>query len=87
MLAKPELYKGISFVRISSLPGDQKVKIRENYNRESIIKILKDDSLINDCLVYNEYVNWYNKFIKKLEHDGQTVQQEIQSLELVKKAG
>ena len=60
MLAKPEQYKGISFVRISSLPVDQRAKIRHNCKHESIIKILKDDTLINDCIIYNDYVQWYN---------------------------
>ena len=69
MLAKPEQYKGISFVRISSLPGEQKIKIRQNYNREHIVKILKDNSLINDCIIYNDYVKWYKSFIEKLEND------------------
>ena len=86
MLAKPELYKGISYVRIAALPGDQKVKIRENYSRELIVKILRDDALINDCIIYNDYVKWYNTFIKTLEHNEIKSQQEVPSaLELVKK--
>jgi hypothetical protein len=59
MLADPEHFKGISFVRISSLPAEQKSKIRENFDRELIVKILRDNSLINDCIVYTDYLNWY----------------------------
>ena len=62
MLAKPEHYKGILYIRISALPGEQKDVIRESYSREAIIKILKEDSLINDCILYSDYLNWYKKF-------------------------
>jgi hypothetical protein len=84
MLAKPEQYKGISFIRISSLPVDQRAKIRKDYNRESIIKILKDNTLLNDCIVYDEYVKWYNAANKSR---GQVITSPIQltSLKLIKK--
>lgn len=62
MLAEPEHYKGIIYVRISTLPGDQKIKIRESYNREAIVKILKDNALMNDCILYTEYLMWYKQF-------------------------
>jgi hypothetical protein len=61
MLAEPEHYKGIDFVRLSTLPGEQKSKIRESYHREGIVKIIKDNSLINDCIIYSDYVNWYKQ--------------------------
>lgn len=62
MLAVPEHYKGISFIRISNLPAEQKLVIRENYNSEAIIKIIKDNTLLNDCILYPEYTAWYKKF-------------------------
>jgi hypothetical protein len=62
MLAEPEHYKGILYIRISALPGEQKNSIRSTYNRDSIIKILKEDALINDCILYDDYLNWYKDF-------------------------
>ena len=59
MLAASENYKGIKFVRISSLPLDQKNLIRKSINRREIIKILKEDTLLNDCVQYEHYVTWY----------------------------
>jgi hypothetical protein len=59
MLIEPEHYKGISFVRISMLPTEQKSKIRESLSRELIVKILLDNTLVNDCIVYDDYVSWY----------------------------
>jgi hypothetical protein len=62
MLAEPEHYKGIIYVRISALPGEQKNRIRESYNQESIVKILKDNALINDCILYDDYLTWYKQY-------------------------
>jgi hypothetical protein len=61
ILAKPEHYKGIFFVRLSSLPDEQKLIIRKSHYRESIVKILKDNFLMNDCLIYTDYIKWYNQ--------------------------
>lgn len=59
MLVDPEHYKGISFVRISMLPHEQRIKIRETFSRELIVKILRENTLINDCIVYDDYVSWF----------------------------
>jgi hypothetical protein len=59
MLVDPEHYKGISFVRISMLPAEQRAKIRESFSRELIVKIIRDNALINDCIVYDDYVSWF----------------------------
>jgi hypothetical protein len=63
MLAASENYKGIKFVRISSLPVDQKNQIWKSINDKAIIKILQGDTLLNDCVQYKHYVIWYeNKY-------------------------
>ncbi len=59
MLMASELYKGIKFVRISSLPLDQKNQILQSINPENIIKILHNDILLNDCVQYKHYEAWY----------------------------
>ena len=69
MLANPELYKGISFVRISSLPGWQKSILSEKTHRKRVVKIIRDSSLLNDCIIYNDYVEWYNHFTETLERN------------------
>ncbi len=56
-----ENYKGIEFVRISSLPEDQKSMIWNSFNTQKIIKILRDNELLNDCLQYADYQDWYKK--------------------------
>jgi hypothetical protein len=53
-----ENFKGIEFVRISSLPEDQKRKIWESPLKEKIIKIVKDQTLLNDCIMSQDYNSW-----------------------------
>jgi hypothetical protein len=55
-----ENFKGIEFVRISSLPAEQKEKIWQSFQHDKIIKIVKDKTLLNDCILYNDYVSWLN---------------------------
>lgn len=56
-----ENFKGIEFVRISSLPEDQKEKIWQSFQQDKIIKIVKDQALLNDCILYQDYVSWLNQ--------------------------
>ena len=62
MRAQPENYKGIEFVRISALPEDQKKLIWNSLHEDKIIKILKDDCLLNDCVQFQDYQTWYNQY-------------------------
>lgn len=59
MRVESELYKGIEYVRVSSLPEDQKEKIKTSLPRDKVIKILKDGSLIEDCIQYTDYLAWF----------------------------
>ena len=53
-----ENFKGIEFVRISSLPDEQKEKIWKSFHQDKIFKIVKDKSLLNDCILSHDYVSW-----------------------------
>ncbi len=66
MRATSEVYKGIEFVRISSLPEDQKSAIWSSFDREKIIKILKTDALMNDCILYRDYLDWLGQSRSKV---------------------
>jgi hypothetical protein len=59
-----EVYKGIEFVRISNLPAEQREKIKASLPKEKIIKILKDEMVISDCVQYSDYLRWFNEFDK-----------------------
>ena len=64
MRASSENYKGIEFVRISMLPEEQKKMIWTSLKRDKIIKILKNDCLLNDCVQANDYEQWYTENYK-----------------------
>jgi sensor histidine kinase YesM len=61
-----ENFKGIEYIRISSLPDDQKNRLYKSLNHKLIINILKDDSLMNDCLQYQHYITWYENIYKAI---------------------
>jgi hypothetical protein len=56
-----EIYKGIEFVRISSLGSEEKTQIWQTIQRDKIIKILRDNELLNDCIQYEDYVSWHQQ--------------------------
>lgn len=56
-----ERFKGIEFVRISSMPKDQQARVWESFEREKIFKIVTDQSLLNDCILYNDFAAWEAK--------------------------
>jgi hypothetical protein len=66
MRTASENYKGIEYVRISSLPPDQKNHIYKSLNHKLIINILKDNALLNDCLQYQNYIIWYENIYKTM---------------------
>jgi hypothetical protein len=59
MKAEPSIYKGIAFVRVAELPKAQQELIVRSPVRNSLIKILKDKTLMVDCLPYGEYESWF----------------------------
>jgi hypothetical protein len=66
MRASSENYKGIEYIRISSLPMIQKDYIYKSINQKLIINILKDNSLMNDCIQYQHYIIWYENIYKMM---------------------
>ncbi len=54
----PEVYRGIEYIRISSLSKEEKEMIWSTFPQEKIIKILKDKDLLNDCILYPDFVAW-----------------------------
>ena len=72
-----ETYKGIDFVRISSLPEDEKNQITRTIDHSKIIKILRGKELLPDCVQVNDYAHWikedFNKhlLVKEIKADHQ----------------
>jgi hypothetical protein len=60
-----EQYKGITYIRIAALPEKQKQQFWVSFDQEKIIKILKDDTLLNDCVLFNDYSEWLKSVFKE----------------------
>ncbi len=59
MRVDPEFYKGIEYIRISSLPEDQKEKITLTISQDKVIKIQMEGKLLSDCIQYVDYLIWF----------------------------
>ncbi|HEY5692521.1 MAG TPA: hypothetical protein VIS49_13780 [Cyclobacteriaceae bacterium] len=59
-----EHYKGIEFVRLSKLPEDQKALLVQALPSNHIIKILRENELLTDCVQFKHYDAWYCKSYK-----------------------
>lgn len=60
MKVQTEIYKGIEFIQISKLPEEQKVLIKQSIPADQIIKILKENELLTDCIQFQHYSAWYD---------------------------
>jgi hypothetical protein len=58
MKAIAKVYKGIEFININELPANQKLLIQHNAELQRI-KILLDGKIVNDCIQFREYEQWY----------------------------
>jgi hypothetical protein len=56
-----ENFKGIEFVRISSLPEEIRQKVWNSFQQDKIIKIVKDHDVLTDCILYKDYVSWLDQ--------------------------
>ena len=57
-----EVFKGIEFIRICNLPEDQKEFIAFSISKDNIIKILKDNVVMKDCIQYHVYLSLYSQY-------------------------
>ncbi len=56
-----ENYKGIEFIRVSSLPANQQEVFWQSFDKNKIVKILTQTALFNDCIQYGDYSKWFSK--------------------------
>lgn len=59
-------YKGIEYIRISDLPRDQQDQVRNIVSVDLVIKIKTDTTLLPDCILYKDYVKWYETIYTKM---------------------
>jgi hypothetical protein len=59
MKVNSTIYKGIEFIQANALPPDQKEKLLQTINHDLFIKILVDEKLIGNCLLFKDYEIWF----------------------------
>lgn len=64
MKVNSTIYKGIEYVQVSSLPPDQKDKLLQTINHDLFIKILVDEKLVGNCLLFKDYEIWFDNIYK-----------------------
>lgn len=66
MLAEPEHYKGILYVRISALPAAERELVQKIFDKSMIVNILRENALLNDCILYPDYIKWFKNMDKPI---------------------
>ena len=61
LMVPSTVYKGIEFVRVSSLPKIEQDEFQRSFNSDLLIKVLVDEEIIHDCIQYKDYALWYAK--------------------------
>ena len=61
-----KIYKGIEFVQLKSLPAAQAELLNRTLDERTLIKILIDDVILSDCVLYSAYERWYASYSKEL---------------------
>ena len=70
MKVNSTIYKGIEYVQVNALPPDQKEKLLQTINHELLIKILVDEKLIGNCLLFKDYEIWFENIYKAQPKSG-----------------
>jgi len=54
----PEIFGGIEFVRVCSLPEGKKKKFWQSPISKKVIMILRGKELLSDCIYYKDYCDF-----------------------------
>lgn len=60
-------YKGIEYIELSSLPVAEAESLKASLTQRTLIKILKDDEVLKDCVLYSAYEKWFAANYKEVE--------------------
>ncbi len=56
---KKVTYRGIEYIRLSSLPAQQAEALRAVLTPRTLIKINRDGIILTDCVLYSAYEAWW----------------------------
>ena len=61
------IYKGIEFVQLKALPAAQAESLKQTLDERTLIKILIDDVILSDCVLYSAYEKWFASYSKEVK--------------------
>ena len=61
------IYKGIEFVQLRALPAAQAASLMRTLDERTLIKILIDDVILSDCVLYNAYERWFASYSEEVK--------------------
>ena len=67
-MVKSTIYKGIEYVRLSSMTKSEQERFQQSFNPNLYIKILIGEEIVHDCIQYKDYINWYTNAFPKSQH-------------------
>jgi hypothetical protein len=80
MKVNSTIYKGIEYVQVNSLPAEQKERLLQTINHDLFIKILVNEKLIGNCLLFKDYEIWFDNIYKGPSHNsGPSIQNNVGS--------
>ena len=56
----PEQFNGLQFVRLSSLPFHQMIRLKDWLGEEELISIPHRNGIIRNCVTYEGYEFWFD---------------------------
>ena len=62
---RPLTYRGIEYVLLQDLPEGHKSIFLTWANDDTIFKIQHNDHLIKDCILFSDYLYWYENILLK----------------------
>ena len=60
-------YRGIEFIELSALSPTMAASLKHTLNERTLIKILVDDAVLNDCVLYSAYEKWYANYNEEIQ--------------------
>jgi len=60
-------YKGIEYIQLSSLSATQAGSLRLTLSERTLIKILVDDVILKDCVLYSAYEKWFVNYSEEVK--------------------
>ena len=62
-----ESYKGIEYVQLNALSATQAESLKQTLNERTLIKILVDDVILDDCVLYSAYEKWFVNYNEEIQ--------------------